>query len=217
MVIVRILIFLIFWSIYPDLFSRLKKSFMSISSFIYRNLKYPLRQIYRVLNPRKASRFVWHDLLDYHKNASWNFGQFEHEKNIRCLFTITDSHSLNFNYTVEQHSLTFSSILLSSFDEERTNDVMVLASHFNSMLNYGVVRVNLHYNYVEYVVSGDLLLFSLYPSRIKNYTDMHYGLTKDCYWAFTKMMVTGDDPVFIFSELMRSKENNTTTDAQDEN
>ena len=190
---------------------------MSISSFFYRNLKYPLRQFYRLLNPRKASRFVWQELLDYHKNGSWNFGQFDHEKNIRCLFTVSDHQSLDFNYTVEQHTLTFSSILLSSFDEERTNDIMVLASHFNNMLNYGVVRVSLHYNYVELVLSGDLLLFSLYPSRIKNYTDMHYGLTKDCHWAFGTMMATGDDPVFVFSELLRSKENTTTNDSQDEN
>lgn len=46
---------------------------------------------------------------------------------------------------------------------------------------------------------------------------MHYGLTKDCYWAFSSMIATGDDPVFVFSELMRCKENNTTNDTQNEN
>jgi hypothetical protein len=56
----------------------------------------------------------------------------------------------------------------------------------------------------------------LYPAQIKKYTDMHYGLSKDCYWAFASMFATGDDPVFVFSELMRSKENNTTNDTQNE-
>jgi hypothetical protein len=84
------------------------------------------------------------------------------------------------------------------------------------MLNYGVVRVSLKYNYVEYVLSGDLSLFSLYPSRIKNYTDSHYGCTKDCYWAFTTMLETGDDPVFVFSELLGNKENTKPDDSQDD-
>ena len=169
MVIVKILMFIILWSIYPDLFSRLKKTIVRIYSFLYRNIKYPLQRIYRLLNSKKTSHYVWKELIKYHKESGWNYGLFEQEKNIRCLFAINEHQSLNFSYTVKESSLNFNAIILHSFDEERTNDVMILASHFNNLLNYGVVRVNLSNNYIEYDCSLDLLLFSLYPSKIKSY------------------------------------------------
>jgi hypothetical protein len=53
----------------------------------------------------------------------------------------------------------------------------------------------------------------LYSGEINSDTDTHFELTKDVFWAFNNMIVTGDDPVFVFSELMRNKENNNTLDA----
>ena len=214
MAIVKLLIFVFMLVVFPRLISQLKTPiFIKRMKKVPIKLKFLLRRIYRLLTVSKSSQYVWKELIKYHKESGWNYGQFEQEKNIRCLFAINEQRSLNFSYTVEQNSLHFNSIILHSFDEERTNDVMILASHFNNLLNYGVVRVNLNNNYIEYDCSVDLLLFSLFPSKIKSYADMHYGLTIDCYWAFNNMIVTGDDPVFVFSELMRNKENNNTQDA----
>ena len=92
-----------------------------------------------------------------------------------------------------------------------TNDVLVLASHFNGLLNFGTVKVSVKYNYVEFIYSRDLLTYSLFPGEISSDTDIHFELTKDCFWSFTNLIETGDDPVFVFSELMRrnNKEDNT--------
>ena len=40
----------------------------------------------------------------------------------------------------------------------------------------------------------------------------HFNYTKDCFWSFTNLIETGDDPVFLFSELMRrnNKEDDTS-------
>lgn len=214
MIIVKLIVFFLMWFVLPKLLRQIKiGGIMKKIKFVFGKIKFLFRRIYRLLTISKSSQYVWKELIKYHKESGWNYGQFEQEKNIRCLFAINEQRSLNFSYTVEQNSLHFNSIILHSFDEERTNDVMILASHFNNLLNYGVVRVNLSNNYIEYDCSVDLLLFSLFPSKIKSYADMHYGLTIDCYWAFNKMIVTGDDPVFVFSELMRNKENNNTQDA----
>lgn len=214
MILMRMFVILVLWAVLPKLISHEK-----INSLINKikqamiKIKFLINRIYRLINLRKSSYYVWKDLVKYHKESGWNFGQYDHEMNIRCLFAINDNRSLNFSYTVEKKSLIFSAIILHSFDEERTNDVMVLASHFNSLLNYGVVRVNLYNNYIEYSCSIDLLLFSLFPTKIKSYSDMHYGMTLDCYWAFNNMITSGDDPVFVFSELLRNKENNNNQDA----
>ena len=213
MIIVKLIMFFLMWFVLPKLLRQIKiGGIMKKIKFVFGKIKFLFRRIYRLLTNSKSSQYVWKELIKYHKESGWNYGQFEQEKNIRCLFAINEHRSLNFSYTVEQNSLHFNSIILHSFDEERTNDVMILASHFNNLLNYGVVRVNLINNYIEYDCSVELLLFSLFPSKIKSYADMHYGLTIDCYWAFNNMIVTGDDPVFVFSELMRNKENNNTHD-----
>jgi hypothetical protein len=101
---------------------------------------------------------------------------------------------------------------LRSFDEEKTNDILVLASHFNSLLNFGVVKVSVKYNIVEYRYSGDLLAYMLYNGEIDNDHITHYNLTKDCAWAFYRLLESGDDPVFVFSELLQRKEDQDQAD-----
>ena len=34
------------------------------------------------------------------------------------------------------------------------------------------------------------------------------GVPYDCYWFFKRLLETGDDPVFIFSELMKRRTGN---------
>ena len=39
-------------------------------------------------------------------------------------------------------------------------------------------------------------------------SQLNYHLVKDCYWFFKRLLETGDDPVFIFSELMKRRTGN---------
>ncbi len=174
--------------------------------------KFLIKRIYRLINFRRCSHYVWKDLIKFHKASGWKFGQFEADKLIECTFEIEENSFLNFNYLVNNHSLIFRSIILQNFEEERTNDIMVLASHFNALLNFGVVKVSVKYNYVEFIYTRDLLTYSLFSGEIRSDTDTHFAITKDCLWSFTKLIETGDDPVFVFSELMRRKENYDSTD-----
>jgi hypothetical protein len=176
----------------------------------YRKIKFTFQRIYRLLDVKNASQYVWIELIQFHKSSGWNFGQFEKEKYIKCGFKVDDTNFMDFNYSVNSGKLTFRSTILKRFDEEITNDILVLASHFNGLLRFGVVKVGVKFNYVEFIYSRDLLTYSLFPGEIDSDTDLHYKITKDCLWSFTNMIETGDDPVFVFSEFLRRKEEEDT-------
>lgn len=172
----------------------------------YRKIKFTFQRIYRLLDVKNASQYVWVELIQLHKNAGRNFGQFEKDKMIKMSFEIYETNRINFNYSVNSENLIYRAIILESFDEEITNDILVLASHFNGLLNFGVVKVSVKCNYVEFIYSRDLLTYSLFPGEIDSDTDTHYKLTEDCLWSFNNLIETGDDPVFVFSEFLRRKE-----------
>ncbi|MBC7749830.1 MAG: hypothetical protein H7Z76_14870 [Methylotenera sp.] len=169
-------------------------------------IKFTFQKIYRLLNVKNSAHYVWKELIDFHMKSGWKFGQFDNDKHIECSFPIDDANYVNCIYAVSSERLTFRSIILPSFDEEITNDILVLASHFNGLLTFGVVKVSIKYNYVEVVYSRDVLTYSLFPGEIESDTNTHFKLTKDCFWSFTNLIETGDDPVFVFSELLRRKE-----------
>lgn len=172
----------------------------------YRKIKFTFQRIYRLLDVKNAPQYVWVELIQLHKNAGRNFGQFEKDKMIKMSFEVYETNRIDFNYSLNSGNLIYRATILESFDEEITNDILVLASHFNGLLNFGVVKVSVKYNYVELVYSRDVLTYSLFPGEIDSDTDIHYGLAKDCFWSFTNLIETGEDPVFVFSELLRRKE-----------
>lgn len=138
----------------------------------------------------------------------WHFGQFENEKYIETSFQNVDGSIVKFHYRVTKNNLLFKAIVLSSFHEDRTNDIMVLASHFNGLLNFGKVKVSLNYNYVAFEYSSDLVSYMFYPVEIHSDISTHYFLAKDCIWAFSNLLETGDNPVFVFSSFLKQKEEN---------
>jgi hypothetical protein len=172
----------------------------------YRKIKFTFQRIYRLLDVKNASQYVWKELIQLHKNAGRNFGQFEKDKLIKMSFEVYETNRIDFNYSVNSGNLFYRATILNSFDEEITNDILVLASHFNGLLNFGIVKVSVKYNYVEFVYSRDVIIYSLFSGEIDSDTDTHYSLAKDCYWSFTNLIETGDDPVFVFSEFLRRKE-----------
>jgi hypothetical protein len=46
----------------------------------------------------------------------------------------------------------------------------------------------------------------LYPHEIDSDFSDHYNLTIDCVWSFYRLLESGEDPVFVFSELLQRKE-----------
>jgi hypothetical protein len=151
---------------------------------------------------KHCSEIVWNELIKLHRKENWNFGLYENERYIRTTFK-DNNNDLDFNYQVTDEKLVFRAIIAVDFREENINDIMILSSHLNNLLAFGMVRVDIKNNYVEYVYSSDLLIYMLYPSEIDNDLDRHYQITKDCYWAFSHLFSSGDEPVFVIAELLK--------------
>jgi hypothetical protein len=207
MIIPKLIVFFIIWFVLPKYISQIKISgFMKKIRYVFSKIKFLLQRVYRVFTFSKTNNYVWKDLIKYHKRSGWRFGQFDNEESIECSFKIDDTNYVTFKYTVDSDKLFFSSTILQSFDEEHTNDILVLASHFNNLLNFGVVKVSINYNCVDFVYTRDLLSYSLFSGEIDGDTIVHFNLTKDVFWSFNNMIQTGEDPVFVFSELMKRRE-----------
>ena len=99
--------------------------------FRLRKIKNVFRRIYRILNVNKSAHYAWIELLKYHKNSGWRYGQFENDKHIECSFKVDDTNCVDFNYEVSSGRLTFRSNILQRFDEVITNDISVWCSHCN--------------------------------------------------------------------------------------
>jgi len=168
----------------------------------FRNIPGKLKRMYR-LTKRNRSEIVWNELIKLHKIFKWHFGLYENDKYLETIFEDEDNVVLKFHYSVNNDRLSLSALVLPEFDVDCTNDVMILSSHFNNLLTDGVVKVNIELSYVEYVYSGDLFRYLLYPTEI--YTDilMHYSMTEECSRAFRTMINTSEEPVFVFAEFVK--------------
>ena len=141
--------------------------------------------------------------IKLHRKENWNFGLYENERYIRTTFVDGNNNNLKFHYQVTDDKLFFRAIIVADFNEDHTNDIMVLSAHFNSLITFGMVRVNIKFNFVEFIYSGDLLSYMLYPGEIHRDIDTHFRITEDCYWAFSHMAKSGDEPVFVIAELLK--------------
>lgn len=169
---------------------------------VYNKIKFISERIYRVLNVSKSAGFVWKDLVKYHKSSGFNYRQYNKEKIIYRVLEIDDTNRIDFGYCVDSEKLIYRATILQSFNEEITNDILVLAAHFNALLNYGKVKVSVKYNYVEFVYSRDLLIYSLFPEEIDLDTNIHSIIAQDCFKYFTNLIENGENPVFVFSDYL---------------
>lgn len=108
--------------------------------------------MYRLLNVRRRSAFVWIELINYHKDL--NFEQYDNDKYLEILFPLKADTVVKFNYRVTTEKLISRAEILESLDEDKTNDILVLASIFTAFLDFVSVKVSVKYNYVEFVYVG---------------------------------------------------------------
>jgi hypothetical protein len=206
MIIIKLIILIVLITYSYQIKDFIKNSIMKNITSLGVKIKYTFKRFYRILNVKKRSEFVWKDLIKYNQKKGWTFGQYETEKRIETSFSVDENNVLNFNYTVKEEKLAFTSIILSEFDEDKSNDLLLLAAHFNSLLSFGVVIVSTKYNYVGFTHSGDLITYMLFDGEIDEDLRRHFNITKDVFWSFKTLLETGDDPVFVFSELLRRNE-----------
>lgn len=167
-----------------------------------------LKRVYRLsLTYKKQEKMLWDDLKKHHKNQKFKSGIFEKDRYIESVFQISDNKSLAFYYSIFENKFICWVKVLDTFNEELTSNIFILATHFNNLLNYGNVIVNVDNNYVEYVLKTDILIPLLYDSEIENQMTRHYNTTKDIEKAFQRLINDLEEPAIIIAELLEESTN----------
>ena len=172
-----------------------------------KNIQYVIQQMYRLtLSTEKQEKLVWKDLKKLHTDGDWPFGTYEKERFIEVSFEISDETHKTFSYNVNDGYCNCSVKILESFPPEVTSELFILATHFNNLLSYGVVTINVGDQYVDYSIKREILIPLLYSAEIHRQLVLHFNMAKDVFWAFQKLVVENEAPVIIIADLLRMNE-----------
>ena len=163
-------------------------------------------KIRRVSKLSKKEKYVWNDLIHLLDELQLNYSRNDAEKTIYLSMSFNEETTVvSFRFTLYGLSLTAGALIIDSIDVEKTNDMLVLASHMNAMLPVGNVLVYASKGYVEYFFEMDVCRLLLYPDEIYEGMHIHYIFTKDYILpTFQKMQNSWEDPIFVFSEFMEN-------------
>lgn len=153
-------------------------------------------------NAEQHKDYVWEELIRLHKRRNWRFGIYENQQYLESTFHISENTDALYHYLVLDQHLHFDVNVLDSFPTERTSDLFILAAHFNNLLTFGKVIVDVNHNIVYFKFQNELSFYSVFPQKIELDLSRHFHISKDVYWAFQKYVSEGDEPVMIISELM---------------
>jgi hypothetical protein len=153
-------------------------------------------------DPSQQKEYVWNEIIQLHRNRNWRFGVFENQNYLESTFQISENTDAFYHYLIYDQHLHFDVSVIDSFPPEITTDLFVLAAHFNNLLTFGKVVVNVNKNYVHFSFQNELSLYSVLPEKIELDLIRHYQISKDVYWAFQKFVSEREEPVIIISELM---------------
>ncbi len=172
-----------------------------------KKIKYYLQRIYRLtLSKKKQEDIFWDLLKKLHSDADWKSGVYEKERYIETLFEISNEKGGIFYYMIYDNCFHCRVKILEDYPTELTTDLFILASHFNNLLNNGVVMVNVNGFYVEYWHKRDLLMPLLFNSDIYTQLIQHYNTSKDIYWAFQRLIIENEAPAIIIADLLKRNE-----------
>jgi hypothetical protein len=169
-----------------------------------KRLKDYLQRIYRAsLSPKKQEELVWGDLKKLHLKAEWRHGVYEQEKYIETRFEVFDGQIEKFAYFIYDSSFFCRYQLAENYPEDLTPDVFLLASHFNNVLNNGVVVVNANDKFVEHRMKNNILVPLLQTEEMYNQIMTHYNISRDVQAAFQRLVEENEAPAIIIADLMR--------------
>jgi hypothetical protein len=184
----------VFWVIRkiaaPNIKENINQAIYNMKSFFIR-LKYYLLRIIRISYSVKArENFVWKELKKLQSAAKWHHGIYE---SAQYFYMIYDG---KFHCRVKIHD---------NYPVELTTQLFILASHFNNLLNSGVVVVNVDKRYIEYHLKTDILIPTMYTGEIQEIIVRHFNISKDIFWAFNELIYKNEEPALIIADLLRSK------------
>lgn len=199
----------IFWVIRkiaaPNIQEKITYAMNTIKTFFIR-FKYYLLRIIRISYSVEArEKFVWKELKKLHNAAKWHHGVYEAEKFVETTFAISEDTPAHYYYMIYEGFYHCRVKILENYPVELTTQLFILASHFNNLLNSGVVVVNVDKRSIEYHLKTDILIPTMYSGEIQEIIIRHYNISKDIFWAFNELIYKNEEPALIIADLLRSK------------
>ena len=159
---------------------------------------------------------VWLALKRYYEQSGCNYGTYESMKFIETTYAINEKHQIykKFQYHVDEKTDLLKSLVWISegFDSDKVKNILILSSHLNTLMNAGLVRVDTKNCTISMEMGISLLVPYLYKDEIHSLCVKHFNLSKDIVWAFNRLLLFDEDPVFIIVDLMKKvdKQQNKT-------
>ena len=170
------------------------------------------RRLYRLsVSAERQETMLVNDILKLHRDAGWRFGYFEADKLVRSGFEVAPGISLVYYYQVSDNHFHCRVRVLEEFPEESTEQLFILAAHFNNLLNHGVVVVDADDHFVEYQVKQSILLPLLYTGELYNQIMQHFNGSKDIHTSFLRLIEEHEAPAIIIADLLRSRQKDSAS------
>ena len=174
-----------------------------------KKIKRYLKQIYRLtVSHKKGEAIVWRDLKKLHSEAGWKHGIYEKEKYIETVFEIGNGNLGIFYHMIYDRNFHCRVKILEDFDDELTTELFILAAHFNNLLNYGIVVINVGNHFIEYHQKKDILVPLLFNDEMHEQLVRHYEASKDIHSAFQRLVIEREAPAIIIADLVNEKNRN---------
>lgn len=175
---------------------------------IWDNLKFYFQSIYRLsLSKEKQEVVLWEDLKELFKRTDFKHGVYEKEKYIELVFEIGNNKSGIYYYIISDGYYYCRVKIIEEFPEELTSELFIMATHFNNLLNHGVVIIDVENKYVGFHQKTQILFPLLYKGEAYEQLLLHYSTSKDIYWAFKKLVEENEEPAIIIADLFEWKRN----------
>jgi len=161
----------------------------------------------RLNNIEDRCDLLWINLKEYFTASGSKHETFESDKYIEAFYSIDDNNRIfkRFHIHVDKENDLFKSIVFISegYDDEKSRQVLILAAHFNSLMRRGVVRVNTNLCTVSMEFGENILLPFMFSGRIHSMIGSHYEMSIDVVWAFNRLFLFDEDPVYIIVDLQK--------------
>ncbi len=155
------------------------------------------------LGTEKQDALAWRELKRVIADAELKGGVFEDSRFLEIGLPIAEGQYADYYYRIKDREFDIRVQIISGFDRELMTDVFVLAQHFNNMLPDGQVVVDAKEATVLYLYKCDAIIPLLY--RFEAYVRLvhHNNMSKDIYWAFSKLIAEGESPAIIIADLLK--------------
>ena len=170
-----------------------------------RSINEAKKKLDNIENIEQVHEFIFERLKEY-----FNLRQLQHEVNeqerfIDCRWTIDSENKIfkSYRYFTDINTDLLKSIVWISegYDDNKSKEVLILAAHFNSLMANGIVRVDTETCTIVLEFNIRTLVPYLFSGEIDNQVMSHYHDSKNIIWAFNRLLLFHEDPVYIIIDL----------------